>query len=72
LEQNPASERVIYMDLVSRSTRLSPADRKQADRLHEQASQAYQRQDHASAEADLQSELELDPLGAEANYYYAD
>ena len=72
LAQNPASERVIYTDLAARSARLSPGDRKQAGRLHEQASQAYQRQDYASAEEYLQSELAIDPANAEANYYYAD
>jgi hypothetical protein len=72
LAQSPASGRVIYMDLVSRSMRLSPADRKQAGRLHQEASQAYQKQDYASAEESLQSELAIDPANAEANYYYAD
>jgi hypothetical protein len=72
LAQNPATERAIYSDLVGRSTRLSPSDRKQAARLHDQASQAYQKQDYASAEADLQSELAIEPANAEANYYYAD
>jgi hypothetical protein len=72
LAQNPATERAIYSDLLGPSGRLSAADRKRAARLHDQASQAYQKQDYASAEAGLQSELAIEPANAEANYYYAD
>ncbi len=72
LAQNPSTERAIYSDLVSRSARVSAGDRKQAARLHDQASQAYQKQDYASAEEYLQSELAIDSANAEANYYYAD
>jgi len=72
LAQNPASQRMIYSDLLDRSARLSRSDRKQAAAFHESASAAYQRQDYAGAAADLQNELALDPANGTANYYYAD
>lgn len=72
LSQSDDALRLVYSDLIARSAALSDADKKRAKQYYDSASDAYGRQDFATAQADLQQDLAIDPANASADYYYAD
>ncbi|MGD0864084.1 MAG: hypothetical protein ABSA49_00870 [Rhizomicrobium sp.] len=69
---DPASERVLYVDLSAAAARLTPQERKRASGFFDAASDFYGKENYAASASDLRKSLEIDPTNAAANYYYAD
>jgi hypothetical protein len=72
LLQDVTSLRKVYPDLAGQAARLSPADRKRAERIMQSASDAYGREDYSAAQSSLHDVLAIDATNGTANYYYAD
>ncbi len=72
LGSDPASERVVYVDLLETSARPSAKEKKTASIYFNAASDAYGKNNYTVAAGNLRKTLDIDPTNSAANYYYAD
>lgn len=72
LSQDATSLVVVYPDLVAQAARLTPAERRQATRTMDAASDAYGSSNFSAAQESLHDVLTIEPTNGTAAFYYAD